>query len=111
MLLLEQHPSRDRVNVPNYVRAGSKEYFKESCKLLRHANMPVNTKEIREMIQFVKKEKSGPSKLIRLTQVYGSLTGKVIRSKVKQINEEKKRRCGNGKKVAKRKEKNRLYKT
>ena len=80
------------LNVPNHVRAGSKEYFKESCKLLRHANMPVNTKEIREMLQFVKKEKSGPSKLTRLTQVHGSLTGKVIRSKVKQINEEKKKK-------------------
>ena len=92
MLLLEQHPSRDRVNVPNYVRAGSKENFKESCKILRPVNMPVNTKEIREMLQFVKKEKSGPSKLTRLTQVHGSLTGKVIRSKVKQINEEKKKK-------------------
>ena len=44
------------------------------------------------MPQVVKKEKPGPSKLTRLTQVHVSLTGKAIRSKVKQINEEKKKK-------------------
>ena len=89
---MEQHPSRDRVNVPNYVRAGSKEYFKESCNFLRHANTPVNTEEKSEMLQVVKKEKPGPLKVTRLTQGHVSLTGKAIRPKVKRINEEKKKK-------------------
>ena len=81
------------LNVPNHVRAGSKEFYKESCKLLlRHANTPVDTEEISEMLNVVKKEKPGPSKATRLTQVHGSLTGKAILSKVKQINEEKERK-------------------
>ena len=80
------------LNVPNHVRAGSKEYFKESCNFLRHANTPLNTEEKSEMLQVVKKEKPGPSKLTRLTQVHVSLTGKAIRSKVKRINEEKKKK-------------------
>ena len=44
------------------------------------------------MLNVVKKEKPGPSKATRLTQVHGSLIGKAILSKIKQLNEEKKRK-------------------
>ena len=75
---------------PENVRSGSKEYYRELCHLLiEQSSNPLTADEISEIMHVNTTSKPASSKPTRLTQVWGSLSGKSILEKVKSLDVEK----------------------